>query len=167
MFWVALIIAVVTTFLAAYIYSTQATAYVIGRLLAGFGPHDVGLGAMDSILPMRRNTFKITLVLLVVAELVVISVSYGAGHWFWVMLLCFGLQQVLVRFFPPLKPCSGFMESAIRGSLARQRMFFVNSDNNYPASVLADLIDKIDQISPELLDAAGKKTKISPKVLMY
>lgn len=156
MFFLTLLLSLITALLIAYTMVTQKTTHSIGRLLMNKAADEPGAGVQDAITPKIQTTRNLLMFFLILIVFGLTMYQYAWYHGIWVVLVCF-FGSSLLGVILGLRPGSPRLVASVAKDIERRRQGYLNSNDTLRAEVVGELIGKLEQLSPEAIRTEAKR----------
>jgi hypothetical protein len=150
MFYLILLLSLITTLIIAYTMAMQKTTHSIGRLLMNKAAGEPGAGVQDAITPKSQTTRNLVMFILILVVFGLTTYQYAWYHGIWVVLACF-LGSSLFGVILGLRPGYPRLVASVAKDMERRRQAYLNSNDTLRAAVIGELISKLEQLSPEAI----------------
>ena len=156
MFFLILLLSLITALLIAYTMAMQKTTHGIGRLLMNKSVDVPGAGVQDAITPKSQTMRNLLMFILILVVFALTTYQYAWYHGVWVVLVCFFGSPLLSIIFG-LRPGSPRLVASIAKDMNKRRQTYLNSNDTLRAEVIGVLISKLNQLSPEAIRSEAKR----------
>ena len=156
MFFLILLLSLITALLIAYTMAMQKTTHGIGRLLMNKSVDVPGAGVQDAITPKSQTMRNLLMFILILVVFALTTYQYAWYHGVWVVLVCFFGSPLLSIIFG-LRPGSPRLVASIDKDMNKRRQTYLNSNDTLRAEVIGVLISKLNQLSPEAIRSEAKR----------
>jgi hypothetical protein len=156
MFFLILILSLITAFLIAYTMAMQKTTHSIGRLFMNKAAEVPGAGVQDAITPKSQTMRNLLMFILILVVFALTAYQYAWYHGVWVVLVCFFGSPLLSIIFG-LRPGSPRLVASIAKDMEKRRQAYLNSNDTLLAEVISVLISKLNQLSQEEIRSEAKR----------
>jgi hypothetical protein len=156
MFYLILLLSLITALLIAYTMAMQKTTHSIGRLLMNKAVGERGSGVQDAITPKSQTMRNVLMFILILLVFALTTYRYAWYHGVWVVIACFFGSPLLSIIFS-LRPGSPRLVASIAKDMERRRQAYQKTNDTLRAEVIGELISKLNQLSPEAIQSEAKR----------
>jgi hypothetical protein len=156
MLYVILFLSLIAALLIAYTMAMQKTTHAIGRLLMNKAADEPGAGVQDAITPKSQTLRNLLMFMFILVVFSLTTYQYAWYHGVWVVLVCF-FGSPLLSIICGLRPGSPHLVASIAKDMDRRRQAYLNSNDTLRAEVIGELISKLNQLSPEVIQSEAKR----------
>ena len=156
MFFLIMLLSLITALLIAYTMAMQKTTHSIGRLLMNKSSDDPGAGVQDAITPKPQTTRNLLMFFLILVVFGLTTYQYAWYHGIWVVFVCFFVSPLL-SIILGLRPGSPRLVASVAKDMERRRQVYLNSNDILRAEAIGALISKLGELSSEAILSEAKR----------